>query len=413
MFILKKKMKSNHKNLIKKLISSYSVQENRTYPLSADSFSDDDLVEGIKIILSKRLTMSKVTKKFEEEFAKFIGSKYALMVNSGSSANLLAMFALVNPLSRYKIKNGDECLVPALCWSTSLWPIVQAGLKPKFVDVDPKNLNISIKDLKKKISKKTKILMNVHILGNCSEMREISKICKKNNITIVEDTCESLGSKYKKNFLGTFGDFGTFSFYYSHQITSGEGGMIVCNDTKNYKILHSLRSHGWDRGISGSNNSFNFINSGFNLRPTDVSAAIGISQFKRLNKFKKIRSQNRKKIIQTLKRSKNWKNQFEFINPIKHLDPSWFGLPILINKKFLKNKKNFLKYLNKNGIENRPIISGNFLNQPAIKVYKLNPNNEKFLGAQEIEDRGFFIGLHINPIKNKELKKLEKYLLNL
>ena len=413
MFILKKKMKSNHKNLIKKLISNYSVQENRTYPLSADSFSDDDLIEGIKIILSKRLTMSKVTKKFEEEFAKFIGSKYALMVNSGSSANLLAMFALVNPLSRYKIKNGDECLVPALCWSTSLWPIVQAGLKPKFVDVDPKNLNISIKDLKKKISKKTKILMNVHILGNCSEMREISKICKKNNITIVEDTCESLGSKYKKNFLGTFGDFGTFSFYYSHQITSGEGGMIVCNDTKNYKILHSLRSHGWDRGISGSNNSFNFINSGFNLRPTDVSAAIGISQFKRLNKFKKIRSQNRKKIIQTLKRSKNWKNQFEFINPIKHLDPSWFGLPILINKKFLKNKKNFLKYLNKNGIENRPIISGNFLNQPAIKVYKLNPNNEKFLGAQEIEDRGFFIGLHINPIKNKELKKLEKYLLNL
>ena len=413
MFILKKKMKSNHKNLIKKLISNYSFQENRTYPLSADSFSDDDLIEGIKIILSKRLTMSKVTKKFEEEFAKFIGSKYALMVNSGSSANLLAMFALVNPLSRYKIKKGDECLIPALCWSTSLWPIVQAGLKPKFVDVDPKNLNISIKDLKKKISKKTKILMNVHILGNCSEMREISKICKKNNITIVEDTCESLGSKYKKNFLGTFGDFGTFSFYYSHQITSGEGGMIVCNDTKNYKILHSLRSHGWDRGISGSNNSFNFINSGFNLRPTDVSAAIGISQFKRLNKFKKIRSQNRKKIIQTLKRSKNWKNQFEFINPIKHLDPSWFGLPILINKKFLKNKKNFLKYLNKNGIENRPIISGNFLNQPAIKVYKLNPNNEKFLGAQEIEDRGFFIGLHINPIKNKELKKLEKYLLNL
>ena len=170
--------------------------------------------------------------------------------------------------------------------------------------------------------------------------------------------------------------------------------MIVCNDTKNYKILHSLRSHGWDRGISGSNNSFNFINSGFNLRPTDVSAAIGISQFKRLNKFKKIRSQNRKKIIQTLKRSKNWKNQFEFINPIKDLDPSWFGLPILINKKFLKNKKNFLKYLNKNGIENRPIISGNFLNQPAIKLLKLNDKKIKLKYSQEVDDRGFFIGIN-------------------
>ena len=406
-------MKNSHKKVIKKLISNYSIQEKRVYPLSADSFSDNDLIEGIKVILSKRLTMSNITKKFETEFAKKIGSKHALMVNSGSSANLLALFALINPLSNYKIKKGDECLIPALCWSTSLWPIVQAGLKPKFVDVNPKNLNISISNLKKKISKKTKVLMNVHILGNCSNMREISNLCKKRNITIIEDTCESLGSKYYNKHLGTFGDFGTYSFYYSHQITSGEGGMIVCNNKNNYKILHSLRSHGWDRGISKNNSGFNFINSGFNLRPTDVSAAIGISQFNRLNIFKKIRSENRNKIINTLKKSKKWKNQFEFIDPVKNLDPSWFGLPILINKKLLKKKKNFLNFLKKNGIENRPIISGNFLNQPAIKLYKLNSKNEKFKGAQEIEDRGFFIGLHINPITKQELQKLEKYLLKI
>ena len=406
-------MKNSHKKVIKKLISSYSIQEKRVYPLSADSFSDNDLIEGIKVILSKRLTMSNITKKFETEFAKKIGSKHALMVNSGSSANLLALFALINPLSNYKIKKGDECLIPALCWSTSLWPIVQAGLKPKFVDVNPKNLNISISNLKKKISKKTKVLMNVHILGNCSNMREISNLCKKRNITIIEDTCESLGSKYYNKHLGTFGDFGTYSFYYSHQITSGEGGMIVCNNKNNYKILHSLRSHGWDRGISKNNSGFNFINSGFNLRPTDVSAAIGISQFNRLNIFKKIRSENRNKIINTLKKSKKWKNQFEFIDPVKNLDPSWFGLPILINKKLLKKKKNFLNFLKKNGIENRPIISGNFLNQPAIKLYKLNSRNEKFKGAQEIEDRGFFIGLHINPITKQELQKLENYLLKI
>ena len=406
-------MKNSHKKVIKKLISNYSIQEKRVYPLSADSFSDNDLIEGIKVILSKRLTMSNITKKFETEFAKKIGSNHALMVNSGSSANLLALFALINPLSNYKIKKGDECLIPALCWSTSLWPIVQAGLKPKFVDVNPKNLNISISNLKKKISKKTKVLMNVHILGNCSNMREISNLCKKRNITIIEDTCESLGSKYYNKHLGTFGDFGTYSFYYSHQITSGEGGMIVCNNKNNYKILHSLRSHGWDRGISKNNSGFNFINSGFNLRPTDVSAAIGISQFNRLNIFKKIRSENRNKIINTLKKSKKWKNQFEFIDPVKNLDPSWFGLPILINKKLLKKKKNFLNFLKKNGIENRPIISGNFLNQPAIKLYKLNSRNEKFKGAQEIEDRGFFIGLHINPITKQELQKLENYLLKI
>ena len=406
-------MKDKDKTYIKKLISKYSLKEKKKYPLSANSFSEEDLIEGIKIILSKRLTMSRVTQKFERQFAKYIGSKYALMVNSGSSANLLAMFAIINPLNNYKIKNGDECLVPALCWSTSLWPILQAGLKPKFVDVEPETLNISIKDLKKKISKKTKAIMNVHILGNSSNMKEFMQIIKKNKIIMIEDTCESLGSKFNNKYLGTFGDFGCYSFYYSHQITSGEGGMIVCNSKKNYRIIHALRSHGWDRGLSSNNNGFNFINSGFNLRPTDIAASIGSSQFKKLNYFKKIRSQNRKKIINKLKKSKRWANQFTFINPIKNLNPSWFGLPILINKKFKQNKPKFLKYLNNNGIETRPIISGNFLNQPAIKLYKLNPSNEKFKGAQEIEDRGFFIGLHINPITNKELNSLEKHLLNI
>jgi len=405
-------MKNKDKIYIKKLISKYSIKENKSYPLSANSFSEEDLIEGIKIILSKRLTMSRVTQRFEKQFAKYIGSKHALMVNSGSSANLLAMFAVINPLNNYKIKKDDECLLPALCWSTSLWPIVQAGLKPIFVDVEPETLNISIKDLKKKISKKTKVIMNVHILGNSSNMKEFMQIVKKNKLIMIEDTCESLGSKFNNKYLGTFGDFGCYSFYYSHQITSGEGGMIVCNSKRNYRIIHALRSHGWDRGLSGNNSGFNFINSGFNLRPTDITASIGASQFKKLNYFKKIRSQNRKKIIYKLKKSKRWKNQFTFINPIKNLDPSWFGLPILINNKFKHNKTNFLKYLNKNGIETRPIISGNFLNQPAIKLYKLNPKNEKFKGAQEIEDRGFFIGLHINPITKKELNSLEKHLLN-
>ena len=383
------------------------------YPLSPNSFSKEDIKKAAEEKKKKKITMGPVTKKFEKEFARFIGTKYALMVNSGSSANLLSTFALVNPRKKNLLKYGDECLIPALCWSTSLWPIIQAGLKPKFVDVDPKTLNLSIPDLKRKINKKTKAVVSVHVLGNSTNLDELNSIIKKNKLYLIEDTCESLGSKFKDKYLGTFGDFGTFSFYYSHQITAGEGGMIVCNKKEDYEIIHSLRSHGWDRGLKNDKKNFNFINSGFNLRPTDVNAAIGLNQFRRLNNFKKIRSENREKIIKRLKNSKNWKNQFSFIEPIKKLTPSWFGLPILINKRYLEKKDKFLGYLNRKGIETRPIISGNFLNQPSIKLYKLNNKKEIFRGAQEIEDRGFFIGIHVNKISNKQLELLEKNLLKI
>ena len=406
-------MKLSEKNFIKKLIKKEQTKSKFTYSLAPNSFSDEDLIKGIEVLLTKRITMSSITKKFEREFAKYIGSKYALMVNSGSSANLLAAFALINPLNKKKLKKGDECLIPSLCWSTSLWPIVQAGLIPKFVDIDPLTLNISIDDLKKKINKKTKAIMGVHILGNSTNMDELMKIIKKNKLYLIEDTCESLGSTFNKKYLGSFGDFGTFSFYYSHQITAGEGGMIVCNDKKNYEIIHTLRAHGWDRGLKNNKNNFNFINSGFNLRPLEISAAIGFNQFKRLNQFKKIRFNNRVKIINKLRKSKYWKDQFSFIDPIKKLDPSWFGLPILINENLKWKKNKFLAYLNKNGIETRPIISGNFLNQPSIKLYKLNTKKELFKNAQNIEDRGFFIGIHVEPISNTKLDLLENKLLKI
>ena len=174
-------MKKSDKKFINKLIKKDKKNSKNIYPLSPNSFSNEDIIKGIEVLLTKKITMSEITKKFEKEFAKFIGSKYALMVNSGSSANLLATFALINPLKRNKLNKGDECLIPSLCWSTSLWPIVQAGLIPKFVDIDPKTLNISISDLKNKISKKTKAIMSVHVLGNSTNMNELMKIVKKIN----------------------------------------------------------------------------------------------------------------------------------------------------------------------------------------------------------------------------------------
>ena len=172
------------------------------YPLLQNGFSRSDIQKGIKVLKSGQVTMSKKTRNFEKMFAKKIGAKHAIMVNSGSSANLLAAFASCNPLRKNKFKPGEEVLIPAICWSTSLWPFVQAGLRPKFVDTNIDTLNIDINDLKQKISAKTRVLVVVHVLGSCSDIISIRNICKKRKIILVEDTCESLGTTYKKKFLG-------------------------------------------------------------------------------------------------------------------------------------------------------------------------------------------------------------------
>ena len=206
------------------------------FPIKDSTFRNKDLIEGIKVIFSKDVTMSKVTKKFEKMFSKKIKTPYSLMVNSGSSANLLAFQCLINPYRKKRLKKGDEVLVPSICWPTSFWPIIQSGLKPVFVDVDRENFNIDLKDLKKKISKKTRALMLIHVLGVSTNMDKLMKILNKNRIFLIEDTCESIGAKYKNKFLGTFGDFSTFSFYFSHQISSVEGGMICCKNKQDEEV---------------------------------------------------------------------------------------------------------------------------------------------------------------------------------
>ncbi len=393
------------------------------YPLLSNAFSKSDISCGIKVLKSKRITMSTITKNFEKQFAKKIGCKYALMTNSGSSANLLAISSIVNPLFKKKLKARDEVIIPAVCWSTSLWPIVQNNLKPVFVDVELDTFNMSIESLKKKITSRTRAIMCVHVLGTSTNMNQIQKLIKNKKILLIEDTCESLGAKFNNKYLGTFGEFGTFSFYYSHQITSGEGGMIVCNNSYNYNILKSLRSHGWSRETNfhsfykkkfkKMDDRFLFINSGYNLRPTEVQAAIAQNQFKRLGNFINIRKKNRNKIIETIKKNPKWDDQFKFVKQAKKVSPSWFGLPIIINIKYLNKKKKFLQYLTKIGIENRPILSGNFTNQPSTQLYKLNKDGFIFSNAEKIENLGFFIGLHTNKISNSMAKYISNNLLKI
>ena len=223
------------------------------YPLLTNAFNSKDINEGIKVLKTRFITMSKITEKFEDYFAKKMGSKYAVMTNSGSSANLLALSCLTHPFNKEKLSSKDEVIIPAICWSTTLWPIIQNNLKPIFVDVDLNSFNIDTAKIISKINKRTKAIMLVHVLGTSANMTKLVKIAKKYKLKIIEDTCESLGAEYNNKKLGTIGNFGTYSFYYSHQITSGEGGMIVCDNLQDYNILKTLRSHGWSRNTSFHN----------------------------------------------------------------------------------------------------------------------------------------------------------------
>ncbi len=387
------------------------------YPLVENPYRKKDIDEGIKVLKSRRLTTGLLTTKFQNTFSNKIKTNYSLLVNSGSSANLLAMQCLINPYRKKRLKSGDEVLIPALCWSTSLWPIVQTGLKPKFVDIDINTLNIDLFDLEKKISKKTKAIILVHVLGNCTNMNQLMRIKRKYNLILIEDTCESLGTKYKNKYLGTYGEFSSFSFYSSHQISSGEGGMVCCKNEEDFEILKALRSHGWSRGlknektISDKNQNldkrFIFYNSGFNLRSTDIAASIGLSQFKDLQKFIRNRTINRNLINREIKSNLKVSQNFNILKQNNHVKASWFGIPIIISKKLLR--KNVIKKLEKYGVETRPIISGNFLKQPSVKKYKLSKSTN-MKNAELVNNKGFFIGLPTKKIEKKIIKKLVKSL---
>ena len=393
----------------------------KIYPLLENPYRKKDLNAAIEVINTGRITIGPKTKEFEKLFCKKIKTKNSLMVNSGSSANLLALQCLINPYRKQRLKIGDKVLLPAICWATTLWPIIQSGLKPVFVDIDPYTLNIDLNDLRKKISKKTKAIMAVHVLGNSTNMDQFYQIIKKNKLILIEDTCESLGSKFRNKYLGTFGDFSTFSFYSSHQISSGEGGMICAKSKEDMEILRALRSHGWSRGLAKEkqiakkfkkiDKRFIFYNSGFNLRPTDICASIGLSQFKNIDQLQKIRNKNRDLIVNTLKKSNIINDNLHFIEKNKNVNPAWFGIPILVTNKNKKEK--LINGLENDGVETRPIISGNFLKQPAIKKYKIL-STKNYKNADYVNDRGFFIGLPSKKIAKNLLKKLvnsfEKYL---
>jgi CDP-4-dehydro-6-deoxyglucose reductase, E1 len=374
------------------------------YPLAASSWADEEINAIKNLLLQDQFTMGENVKKFETEFSEYFNSKYSVMVNSGSSANLLAIAALFytkdNPLKR-----GDEVIVPAVSWGTTYFPLQQFGLRVKFVDIDSDTLNINIETLKSAISKKTKLIVAVNLLGNPNKFDTLTKLCQDNNITLFEDNCESMGAQFDKKYTGTFGRLGTFSTYFSHHISTIEGGLIVTDNEELYHIMLSMRSHGWTRALPKINKvvskgdrefeeSFKFVLPGYNIRPTEISAVLGSEQLKKLPKFIEIRKNNAKYFRSLFINHPYIKTQKEIG------ESSWFGFSLILTNELSDLRNELTDFLEQNNIECRSIVAGNFVNHDVIKYFNYEIHDELKV-ANMIDTSGLYVGNHHFCLKNE------------
>ena len=400
------------KNFLYKSIKSewqkfHSKKNNKKIKLHEPTFGVEEIFGFTKQLITTNVTMGKQVESFEKNICDKFGFRYAVSSNSGSSANLLMISALMSNLYSKRLKKNDEIIVPALAWSTSIFPLTQYGLKPVFVDCDLKTMNIDIDQVKKAISKKTKGILTIPIYGNPCEMDEITKICKKKGLILLEDTCESMGAKYNNKFLGSFGLASSFSFYFSHHITCLEGGITVTNDYELAEIMKIIRSHGWIRNVKEKEKwiknypkidpNFLFVNEGYNLRLTEPQARMGTIQIKKLDYFIEKRRNNADNLMNLMK---EFNDLFIYQHEKKKSFHTWFGFTIIIKDIKVVDRGKLCKFLNKNGIETRVIVSGNFASQPVVKTFK-----HRIVGylenASKIMTNGFSIGIHQNLVNNQ------------
>ena len=400
-------VKSNKKEQIFDLIEEYfsssdfkSKKNTNKIPLNIPSYNWEEVTEALDSLLSTYVTMGKKVKAFENLFAEYIGVKYAIMVNSGSSANLLALSILANPTTKNFIKKGDEVIVPAVTWSTSIFPIINVGAIPVFVDVSSESFTINLEQVEKALTTKTKAIMPVHLLGSACNMKKIMTIAKKHDLFVIEDACESTGSEFQKKKVGSFGDISTFSFFFSHHISTIEGGMLLTNNREYADLAKILRAHGWIRELEnkekiaksyiGIDKRFLFINIGYNLRPTDIQGAFGIHQIKKLDKFIEIRRQNAEFFINNLKKYSKYLQMPSEELSTKHV---WFGFPLTVTQNAPFTREEFVTFLEKKGIETRPIMAGNISEQPVMKLFKHYVFGD-IPNSKIIQKRSFLFGLH-------------------
>lgn len=373
------------------------------YKLSESTFGLEEKSAIFKVVSSKQYTMGTEVAMFEKEFAEKMGVQYAVMSNSGSSANLLAIAALIYS---NMLKRGDEVIVPAVSWSTTYFPLHQYGLKLRFVDIDKETFNIDVNQIENAITDKTKAIFAVDLLGNPNDYDSILDICARHNLILIEDCCEAMGGKYKDQYLGTFGTLGTYSMYFSHHLCSIEGGITVTDDENLYHYILSLRSHGWTRSLPEDSNlytkhqnpfyeKFNFILPGYNLRPTDIQGAIAREQLLKLDEFISDRRANADffRFLMDNSTKMHYQKEIEI--------SSWFGFGIIIKDTRLRDLA--IKILTEEKIETRPIVAGNFTRNPVIDYmdYSIHGN---LTNADLLHDNGFFIGNHSKDITDNILR---------
>ena len=418
------KMKKSSK-VLKQYIDEHLASESEFIPgksyvkLIEPSFDSDEIIEAIDSLTSTNVTMGKKVKKFEDLFTKYLDSKYSSMVNSGSSANLVALSALTHPEFQKKVKKNTEVITPAVTWATTVFPIFNVGLKPKFVDINLDDFCIDVNSAENAVNNKTSMMLPVHLLGNVCDMKHVNEVASKKNLLVMEDCCEAHGAEFKNKKVGTIGDIGTFSFFLSHHITTIEGGMVTTKNKMLHELSKSLRAFGWIRDLESKNKiikkyskidpRFLFTRIGYNLRPTEIQGSFGIHQIKKLDKFIKKRENNAK---YWSKKFSQYEDYFIIQKQNKNTKPVNFSYPLTIRKDAPFSRESLVKFLEKNKIETRPIMAGNFIEQPVIK-YIQHTKQGSLPNSKLVMKNSFFFGNHhkITPqMREFVVAKISEYI---
>lgn len=374
------------------------------FPLATSTWDAAEDAAMHRVIASGRYTMGPEVAAFEAAFARQFGSRFAVMVNSGSSANLLMAAALTftrNPALR--LSRGDEVIVPAVSWPTTYYPLSQYGYRLKFVDIDLKTLNYDLDALEAAINERTRAIMAVNLLGNPNDFAAIARLTAGRDIILLEDNCESMGARFAGRQAGTFGVMGSFSCFFSHHISTMEGGVIVTDDEELYHILLALRAHGWTRDLPKHNllvgtkgddpfeESFRFVLPGYNLRPLELSGAIGREQLRKLPAIVAGRRANAARLFRALGDHPDILLQREIG------DSSWFGFSLVIRPGSRIRRPELVRRLTGAGVECRPIVAGNFARNEVMACLD-HQISGPLRNADFIHDNGLFIGNHHTPM---------------
>jgi CDP-6-deoxy-D-xylo-4-hexulose-3-dehydrase len=367
------------------------------YDLASTSWGTEEIDAMQRVIQTGMFTMGEQVRRFEADFAKKFDVKHALMVSSGSAANLVGVGALFFTQDR-PLQRGDEVIVPAISWSTTYYPLQQYGLRLRFVDVELDTLNLDVSKLEAALTPKTRMVVAVSILGNPAALDVMRAFCDKHGLYLFEDNCESMGASLNGKLTGTFGDIGTFSSFFSHHIATMEGGVVITNNSEIYQVAKSLRAHGWTRDQPDDSDiyekrdddfyeAYRFILPGYNARPLELSGAIGVEQLKKLDGLVAVRRKNAALF------TKLFKNDDRFIIQRENGKSSWFSFTVILNPKHNINRKRVMQALKDADIGYRIITGGCFLRHDVIKYFDYDTVG-KIVNANLAHDCGFFVGNH-------------------